>query len=153
MLVNARNTAFTVSDLLKKNQQKGKIRHRDLTIEQICVIVKNKCFFRSSIFRNQSKTKTILHTVFETIINKNCRFFELKMLEIFARAFFLQNHYWNLNLSIVALSSVRKSSPQKYWKKIAKRMRANSRMRLMDIYKGYIYIYIYQGYIQNFERN
>ena len=32
MLQNARITGFTVSDLLKENQQKGKIiRHRDLT--------------------------------------------------------------------------------------------------------------------------
>ena len=51
------------------------------------------------IIRNQSKTKPILHTVFETLINSKSRyktrkvswcggFFVLKMLELFTRAFF-----------------------------------------------------------------
>ena len=40
-------------------------------------------------------------------------------LEIFSRAFFDKNHYWNLNLSIVALSGL---------KKITKKMRVSSKM-------------------------
>ena len=40
-------------------------------------------------------------------------------LEIFLRAFFDKNHYWNLNLSIVALSGL---------KKITKKMGASSKM-------------------------
>ena len=48
------------------------------------------------IIRNQSKTKTIPHTLFETFINSNSRrktqkfFFELETLEIFTRAFLLK---------------------------------------------------------------
>ena len=48
------------------------------------------------IIRNQSKTKTIPHTLFETFINSNSRrktqkfFFELETLEIFTVAFLLK---------------------------------------------------------------
>ena len=48
------------------------------------------------IIRNQSKTKTIPHTLFETFINSNSRrktqkfFFELETLEIFTGAFLLK---------------------------------------------------------------
>ena len=63
------------------------------------------------IIQNQSKTNNNLQ---QFSIQKPERFhggfFEVKMLEIFTRAFFIKNHYWNLKLSIVALSSVIKCS-------------------------------------------
>ena len=48
-----------------------------------------------------------LTTVLDTKLERfHGGFFELKMLEMFTRAFFIKNHYWNLKLSIAALSSI-----------------------------------------------
>ena len=125
----------------------------------MCVIVKNKCFFRSSIFLNQSKTKTILHTVFETIINKNCRFFELKMLEIFARAFFSSKsllkpevvYSGSFKCYKVFSSKIMKENSQKDGSQLKEAAQGYIQRIYIYISQGYtqrIYIYISQGYIQ-----
>ena len=52
---------------------------------------------------------------------KNYRgFFELEMLEIIRRAYFIKNHYWNMKGSIVALSSIILSVLLKNEKRITK---------------------------------
>ena len=87
-----------------------------------CVLLwKLSVFIVLPIIRNQSKTKTIPHSDFETFINSIswyktrkvswCGFFKLEWLELFYRTFFIKNHYWELKLSIVAPSSVVKCSP------------------------------------------
>ena len=74
------------------------------------------------IIRNQSKTRTIPHTVLgyslTTILETKLEtlhggLFELEMLEIFTRTFVIKNHYWDLKLSIVALTSAIKCYPLK----------------------------------------
>ena len=40
-------------------------------IESACVIIRTRCIIVLPITRNQSKTKRIRHTIFETWINKN----------------------------------------------------------------------------------
>ena len=50
-------------------------------------------FIALPIIQNQSKTKTIPHTVFKTFINNGSRYskgsFELEIVEAFTRAFYL----------------------------------------------------------------
>ena len=73
-----------------------------------CVLLwKARVFIVLPIILNQTKTKTISHTVFEILITAILEFFELEMVEILARAFFIQDHYWNLKLFIVALKCSR----------------------------------------------
>ena len=77
-----------------------------------------------SLFLRQSLTTN--HTLFlrqslTTILDTKLKrfhggFFELEMLEIFTRAFFIKNYYKNMKLFIMALSSFMKCSPQK-WKR------------------------------------
>ena len=89
-------------------------------VEQTVSSWKPSVFIVLPTFPDQSNTKTIPHTVLRhsliTIIDTKLKrfhsgFFELEMPEIFTRAFFIKNHYWNLMLSIVALSSVIKCFP------------------------------------------
>ena len=78
------------------------------------------CYYEKIVFIvlpiiwNQSKTKKFrtlflrhsLTTIFDTELKRfQGGFFELEMLKIFTRAFFIKNHYWTLKLSIVALPS------------------------------------------------
>ena len=77
------------------------------------------------IIQNQSKTKTIPHTVFEKFIKNNSQYITQNIswcvlwvgdARNIHRSSFIKNHYWNLKLCVVALSSVIKNSPEK-WKK------------------------------------
>ena len=86
----------------------------------MCVIVKTSVFIVLPIIRNQSKPKTISHTVFETFINKDSRYKTEKVLKwaLWVRdarnihkSFFIKNHYWNLKLSKVAVPSIMKCPP------------------------------------------
>ena len=72
--------------------------------------------------QNQGKTKKQFRTLFNnthsltTVLDAKLKrfhseFCELEMLEIFTRAFALKNHYWNMKLSFLAVSSVLRCSP------------------------------------------
>ena len=79
----------------------------------------NEVFFIAlPIIQYQSKAKIIPHTVFEIFMNSNSQYKAPE--EIFTRAFLIKNHYSNLKLSIVELSSFIKCSPLK-WKVSPKR--------------------------------
>ena len=77
--------------------------HRDLADQA------NVCYCENQVFYSFTNNKT---TILDTKLKRFHRgFFELEMLEIFTRAVLIKNYYWNLKLSIVALSSVKKCSP------------------------------------------
>ena len=91
-----------------------------------CVLLKKpSVFITLPIIQNQSTYKTIPHIVLKTFINNNSRFKTQKIswwvvwvgdASNIYKSFCIKNHYWNLKLSVVALSSVIKRSPWK-WKK------------------------------------
>ena len=91
-----------------------------------CVLLKKpSVFIPLPIIQNQSTYKAIPHTVFKTFINNNSWFKGQKVSRWVVwigdarniyKSFCIKNHYWNLKLSLVALSSVIKRSPWK-WKK------------------------------------
>ena len=94
--------------------------HGDLTDRANVLFWKPSVFIVLPIIQNQSKTKTIAHTVFQTFINNSSRYKTQKapwwVLSAgddrnIRKSYFITNRYWNLNLSKVALSSVTKCSP------------------------------------------
>ena len=74
-----------------------------------------------------------------TIVDTKCKkfhggFFELEMLEIFERAFFIKNHYWNwklytvvLSIDLVFSSKMEKESPKINTRKALKREKHEKR--------------------------
>ena len=92
--------------------------HRDLTDCANVFHCENQVFLLL-IIPNQSKTKTVSHTIFETFVNDNSRYKTQKLswwvlwvgdARNIHKTFSIKNHYWNLKLLIVALSSVIKCS-------------------------------------------
>ena len=89
--------------------------HRDLIDQANICYCEPSVFIVLPIIRNQSKTKTIPCTIFERFINSSWWFHHVGCLSgdvgNIHKKFFIRNYYWNLKLSIGAVSSVIKCSP------------------------------------------